>query len=100
MLGMKWLSSLGEVAMNFQKLTMRCKEEEITRTLMGDPTLSRTKCSWKATLKSLKVDGEGYLITPEKEEAEPVAGLLVSRATQQILEEFDDICQPPMGLPP
>ena len=72
-LGMDWLSNLGEIAANFQKLTMSWKEYGVTRRLLGDPTLSRTKSSWRTTLKALKDKGEGYVITLELEGSELVA---------------------------
>ena len=62
--------------------------------------MTRTKSSWKATLKALRDDGEGYMITPEQEGSDPVAGLIISEGTKQLLEEFDDICQLPTSLPP
>ena len=98
-LGMKWLASLGEIVANFQQLTMRWQDGNTMRRLVGDPTLCCTECSWKATLKALKGDGEGFFITPKKEEAEAVSGLLVSSDTQRLLDEFEDFCKPPGGYP-
>ena len=98
-LGIQWLSGLGEIVGNF-KVTMSWNEKGERRKLQRDPTLGRSKSSLKATLKALKDDGEGYLITPVEGEIEPEAGVMISVETQQLLDGFDDFCQQPPGLPP
>ena len=63
--------------------------------LQGDPALSKAKASWKATLKALKADRERYFITPASGESELAMGIRVSTKTQELLEEFQDLCQLP-----
>ena len=99
-LGMRWLAGLGEIAANFQELTMSWKEKGEIRRLKGDPALGRSQASWKATLKALKDDGEGYFITAAGGGPEPEVGMMISVKTKQLLEEFEDLCQLPKGLPP
>ena len=41
-LGMDWLSSLGNILPNFQKLTIRWKENGVVKMIQGDPTLCRS----------------------------------------------------------
>ena len=67
--------------------------------IQGDPTLCRAITSLRAIFKALKDDGEGYLITNTENYEELGEGEDLSAATQQLLEEFEDLCQPPMGLP-
>ena len=99
-LGMDWLSSLGNILANFQKLTIRWMEKRMVKMIQGDPTLCKSKASWKVALKALKDDGKGYFITAsEKGDANEVVQEL-PQAIQQLLGEFGDICKLPAGLPP
>ena len=68
--------------------------------IKGDPTLCKGEASWRATFKALKDDGEGYLIAPSAIEVDSDVAIEVTAATKELLEEFDDLCQPPKGLPP
>ena len=40
------------------------REGGCRRVLRGDPSLCRSKSSWKSTLKTLRDDGEGLLVNP------------------------------------
>ena len=63
-LGVDWLASLGDIKANFQKMTISWKVKERPQGITGDPSLCRAKSSWKATLKALRDDGDGYFIAP------------------------------------
>ena len=62
-LGMDWLASLGKIVADFEKLTLEWKER-VRNCIQGDPTLYRAQSSWKANLKVLKNEGEGYFVDP------------------------------------
>ena len=93
-LGTVWLSSLGNIVANFQNVTICWKKNGTAEGITGDPTLCKAKASWKAAL------GEGYFITSFEPGKEKDAGKVLSMEFQQLLEEFEDICQAPTGLPP
>jgi hypothetical protein len=61
-LGMEWLSSLGEIQANFNDRTLKVPTKEGTKILRGEPTLSRANAFFKATLKALQNDSQGFLI--------------------------------------
>lgn len=63
-LGVDWLESLGPFKGNYQDMTIVWKEKGCHRVLKGDPTLCRTQMSWKTALRALKVEGDGYVVTP------------------------------------
>ncbi|RDX90217.1 hypothetical protein CR513_27945, partial [Mucuna pruriens] len=61
-LGMEWLSSLGEISTNFNDLTLMIPKEGATMVLKGDPSITRTTASFKSILKTLQDGGiELYL---------------------------------------
>ena len=75
-------------------------ETRCQRVLLGvHPLLCKTKSSWKTTLKTLRVEGEGYLVTSVPIEAKQGNEIKLSTKAQQLLEKFDDIFQVPKGLP-
>lgn len=59
-LGMDWLASLGNIEANFKNLTIQWEVEGKKLKLQGDPSLSRTQASWKAMMKALHNEGEGF----------------------------------------
>ena len=63
-LGMDWSESLGKIVADFEKLTLEWKKEGVRNYIQGDPTLCRAQSSWKAILKVLKNEGEGYYVDP------------------------------------
>ena len=75
---------------NFQNLTIRWIEIGKVKGIQGDPTLCKSRASWKATLKALKDDGEGYFITSSEYFEMNDEGMVLLSAIQQLLEEFED----------
>ena len=63
-LGVDWLASLGPFKGRYQEMTIEWGKKGCHKVLRGDPSLCRTKSSWKTTLKVLRAVGEGYLVTP------------------------------------
>ncbi|XP_031270798.1 uncharacterized protein LOC116129193 [Pistacia vera] len=61
-LGISWLSTLGDVCANWRNLTMAFISEGKRVLLQGDPSLVKTVVSLKAMLKSLQREDAGYLI--------------------------------------
>ena len=54
MLGLDWLSSLGEVKTNFGKLELTLSRDGKLITLVGDPSLTRTELSYGAFVQILR----------------------------------------------
>ncbi|XP_031257121.1 uncharacterized protein LOC116115112 [Pistacia vera] len=61
-LGVAWLSTLGDVCANWKNLTMAFSREGRKVTLRGDPELVKTVVSLKAMLKSVQNTGAGYVV--------------------------------------
>ena len=64
-LGMDWLSSLGKIEADFQEMSLKWRKEGKQYEIWGDPALCHTQTSWKAAMKALKEEGEGYLLMPK-----------------------------------
>ena len=99
-LGVDWLAGLGNFVGNFRNMTLSWKEKGSRVLLKGDPTLCRSKSSWKAALKALKTEGEGYLVTPMQAELVEKPNDSLSEGVQRLLAEYEDLFQTPTGLPP
>lgn len=61
-LGMKWLSTLGQMKVDWKALTMKFWVGETTITLRGDPSLGKNLVSLKAKMKALKPSGGSVLL--------------------------------------
>lgn len=57
-LGMQWLESLGNIATNWQNLTMKFKHEGRLVCLRGDPTVTQTIVSLKSMVKTMESEKE------------------------------------------
>ncbi|XP_031283947.1 uncharacterized protein LOC116142668 [Pistacia vera] len=77
-LGISWLSTLGDVCANWRNLTMEFFSEGKRVVLQGDPSLVKTVVSLRAMLKSLQREDAGYVVelcsigVKEEETEEPM----------------------------
>ncbi|KAF7810715.1 Retrovirus-related Pol polyprotein from transposon 17.6 [Senna tora] len=99
-LGIEWLESLGEVSVNWRRLTMKYKEGEKEVSLKGDASLARTEVAFKTVMKSVRKGGQGYLIELGKVEAQTEEEGEIDEKIQWILNGFSEVCNPLQGLPP
>ncbi|XP_022897563.1 uncharacterized protein LOC111411244 [Olea europaea var. sylvestris] len=61
-LGMKWLSTLGQTKIYWRILTMKFQIGGTTMTLKGDSSLCKTLVTLKAMMRAFKREGEGVLL--------------------------------------
>lgn len=61
-LGMQWLSPLGNMEVNWKLLTMKFRMGESVKTLKGDPGLSKAGVSLKTMVKTLQQEGQGLWV--------------------------------------
>lgn len=94
-LGMEWLENLGEVEANFKELTLKI-EGSTSYVVKGDPSLCKGEVSAKTIRKELEEEEGGYLVECflQHLETEVPAGIT------GVIEDFEDISQDPIGLPP
>ena len=98
-LGVDWSQSLGNIEEDFKEMSFSWGKGGDKKHLLGDLTLCRIQSSWKATFKALKESDEGYCITPSLLDAEQRQETLVSIATEEILQQFEDLFRTLTGLP-
>ncbi|XP_028552250.1 uncharacterized protein LOC114580023 [Dendrobium catenatum] len=100
-LGMQWLQSLGEMKVNWKKLYMEYGQGGRKVTLQGDPSLCRARVALKSIFKTLRDEGEGYLIELQQvgteAEREPE---VIPEEIQELLQQHSTVFQMPQGLPP
>ncbi|XP_057458006.1 uncharacterized protein LOC130748778 [Lotus japonicus] len=99
-LGLDWLSSLGEVKANFGKLELTLSKDGKLITLVGDPSLTKTELSYGAFMQILKEEGEGLLIQYDTAEQKPAEISVVPAAVSEVLQHFSEVFEDPQGLPP
>jgi len=69
--------------------------------LKGDPAFCKSQASWRALMKALNNEGDGYLLSYQAlliidaKEVNPLSPNLVV-----VLEEFDDLFKEPTDLTP
>lgn len=68
-LGVQWLEKLGTVITNWKLQTMKFQVNGKTVTLKGDPSLTRSKISLKAMIKTIRKEGGGILVELNRVEA-------------------------------
>ena len=61
-LGMEWLSSLGEIWANFKELMIKTPLGNNYHVLKGEPELARASASFKSIMKSIKNEGQGFFL--------------------------------------
>jgi len=99
-LGAGWMTSLGKFVGDYNEMMISWKVEEKNYVIRGDPSLSRSKASWKATLNALKGNKEWYLVTPVSFIDAIKDNPQLSTDAQRLLQEYEDLFQEPYGLPP
>lgn len=100
-LGVTWLSSLGDVCANWKNLTMKFELGGRRVSLQGDPSLVKTVVSLKAMLRSLYTTRASYLVefcsikcVPEQN-GEPIDPRIVS-----LMKGYNHLFDQPTKLPP
>lgn len=61
-LGMQWLHSLGVTEVDWRNLAMTFQYEGRKVMIKGDPSLTKTRVSWKTMMKTWGVEDQGYLV--------------------------------------
>lgn len=99
-LGMDWLASLGDIKANFGQLTIGWKEGNHRCMIKGDPSLCKDQASWKAMVKALHDDGEGFVVQYQQLTLEAATDHASIKEIEALLEGYQDVFQEPTGLPP
>lgn len=84
-LGLDWLSSLGEVKTNFGKLELTLSRDGKLITLVGDPSLTKIELSYGAFMQILKEEGKGLLIQYDYAEQKSIEVSVVPEAISEAL---------------
>ncbi|XP_044500293.1 uncharacterized protein LOC123221524 [Mangifera indica] len=100
-LGIDWLSRLGEVKSNWGKQTMRFEWEGQKVELKGDVSLSKLESSVSTLLKIISNGGHGFCLK-SGEEADTCEAEIneILPTLVPLLNEFEDLFRDPHGLPP
>ncbi|KAL6495833.1 hypothetical protein OROGR_030396 [Orobanche gracilis] len=99
-LGLDWLSGLGEVKANFGKLELTLSRDGKRITLVGDPALTKTELSYGAFMQILKEEGEGLLIQYDTDEQKTTENSVIPEAVSEILQQYLGVFEDPQDLPP
>ncbi|GJV27604.1 putative mitochondrial protein [Tanacetum coccineum] len=99
-LGVKWLRQLGEVRVNWKRLTMTFQNGDNRVTLCGEPGLHRTEASLRSLARGISVNDQGYFVTLASLNGAELPESQVNPALGTLLTEFVDIFSMPIGLPP
>lgn len=99
-LGLDWLSSLGEVKTNFGKLELTLSRDGKLITLVCDPSLTKTELSYGAFVQILKEEGKGLLIQYDSAEQKSVEVSVVPEVISEALQQYSEVFEDPQGLPP
>ncbi|XP_057770633.1 uncharacterized protein LOC130990415 [Salvia miltiorrhiza] len=94
-LGMTWLSTLGEVKHHYDKMLMKFEREGRCIELRGDPQLCRGPIGLKSLINSR--DAQVWAIIPEVEED---VDLHEQEGIQEVLQQFQEVFGEPKSLPP
>ncbi|XP_056686977.1 uncharacterized protein [Spinacia oleracea] len=99
-LGIQWLEKLGPVVTNWKTQIMKYQIGGSTVTLVGDPSLSRSKISLKAMIKVLRKEGGGILVEFNNLNEEGHKSGEYPDFLRRALEEYERVFAVPTGLPP
>lgn len=103
-LGVQWLEKLGTVVINSKTQVMEFRVDGKTLTLIGDPTLARSRVSLQAMIRTLQKEGGGLWL--EINQVDVTEGKYEKETThvpvvlELLLKEFATVFTAPTGLPP
>ncbi|KAE9594889.1 putative nucleotidyltransferase, Ribonuclease H [Lupinus albus] len=96
-LGLEWLSSLGEVKADFGRMRLTLKKEGTIMTIEGNPALTRAELPLGAFMQVLMEEGEGMLLhCNDAVQAETD----IPRELDRILLQYQEVFQEMTELPP
>ncbi|XP_074356373.1 uncharacterized protein LOC141696084 [Apium graveolens] len=105
-LGIQWLETLGPMVTNWRTQVMKFEMGGSKVTLVGDPSLVRSKITLKAMIKCLRKEGHGFLIESNKVEVvERQLGAVNERmeqipvGLQPVIKHYQGVFAEPKGLP-
>lgn len=100
-LGMQWLSSVGNMIVNWNRLTMEFTINGQQVVLQGDPSLCNASGSLQAMIKALEHGGDGVLVELNNLDLQPNALSSTPPETiQSVLTKYDSVFHMPEGLLP
>ncbi|KAI0519064.1 hypothetical protein KFK09_006504 [Dendrobium nobile] len=100
-LGMKWLQTLGETKINWGTLRIKLRKGGRKMVIQGDAGLTKAGFSLKSLIKTIQEEGEGYLVELHSLEGmNGEEGGDIPLSVQPLIQEFEEVFQPPLGLPP
>nr|GEX60049.1 retrotransposon protein, putative, unclassified [Tanacetum cinerariifolium] len=99
-LGMKWLRQLGDMRVNWRKLTMTFWFAGKQVTLNGDASLHRGATSLRALVRGISNIDEGYIVSMANLGGLEMPESQVHPDLDEILTEFSDVFSMLAGLPP
>ncbi|PKU62676.1 RNA-directed DNA polymerase [Dendrobium catenatum] len=98
---MKWLQTLGETKINWGTLRMELVKGGRKTVIQGDSGLTKAGVSLKSLIKTIQEEGEGYLVELHSlEGASREEGGDIPLSVQPLIQEFEEVFQPPLGFPP
>nr|GEU30592.1 hypothetical protein [Tanacetum cinerariifolium] len=99
-LGIKWLGTLGDMSVDWKKLTMSFGEGSNRVMIQGDPSLCRTMVSYKSLIRSLRHEQEGFMIEVKRLENVPAPNSTITTEIEALIDKYEDVFCPPCSLPP
>jgi len=99
-LGMEWLSFLGEIRANFKELMIKIPLGNSYHVLKGEPELARASASFKSIIKVIKNEGQGFFLNTEIWRKKKFMIHPQPDWVSAVLNEYEDVFQEPQGLPP
>ena len=102
LLGVQWLEKLGHVTTNWKSQRMSFKVGSRTVVLQGDASLTHTKVSLKAMIKTVRKEGGGLLVEVRQMEKSEDKAINpdIPMFLQPVLNKFGPVFKSTMGLPP
>nr|GEX17453.1 putative mitochondrial protein [Tanacetum cinerariifolium] len=99
-LGMKWLQTLGEMIINWKKLTMGFNDGNKRVAIKGDPGMCQNIVSVKSIARSIQHEKYGFLVEMKQMKEEESIAHHPGKIITKLLTDYDDVFHMPNGLPP